>query len=61
MIRIKFGEEMGRRNDNTPMRLRGWLSAVSTDVGASSRRTAEEVEREISMLKDYGYLQAYLQ
>ena len=58
MIRIRFGEEMGRRNVSIPMQLRGWLSAVSTDIGTSSRRTAEEGDREIGMLKDYGYLQA---
>ena len=60
-IRIRFGEEMSRRNVNTPMQLRGWLKAASTDIGASSRRPADEVEREIGMLKDYDYLQAYLQ
>ena len=61
MIRIRFGEEMSRRNVSTPMQLRGWLNAVSADIGASSRRTVDKVEREIRMLKDYGYLQAYLQ
>ena len=45
----------------TPMQLRGWLKATSSDIGASNGRPVEDVEREIGMLKDYDYLQAYMQ
>ena len=41
MIRIRFGEEMNKRNVSTPMQLRGWLKAVSTDVGEDSRKTVD--------------------